>query len=241
MARAKNTDRAEARRRHRAAMAAAEAADAAEAASEEDAPAPTVSAAAVPRGARSAGTAKSAPAAPTQRPSITQAFRIAFRPADVREDLRTAPTVLRGTPTLWIAPALVVVGAVFLLVPALRESQIGTLAAQLLVVPPPLIPAFLAGMLAPRASWLFGLLVGLLAGIFFAVYVVTAPTTGSVPITDDLRTQALLYAVLVSPLFGLATGAFAGFYRRFLRVSAPQQQQRKPAGKSQKPASKSGR
>lgn len=237
MARAKNTDRAEARRRHRAAMAAGEAAAEGDAAGDDDEPAPGVSAAAVPRGARPTGAPKSTPAAPTQRPSITQAFRIAFRPADVREDLRTAPTVLRSTPALWIAPGLVLVGAVFLLVPALRESQIGTLAAQLLVVPPPLIPAFLAGMLAPRASWLFGLLVGLLAGIFFGIYVVSAPSTGSVPITDDLRTQALLYAVFVSPLFGLATGAFAGFYRRFLRVSGPQQQ-RKPAAKSQKAAPK---
>ena len=235
MARAKNTDRAEARRRHRAAAAAAEAG---EVTGEDGTPA--VSAAAVPRDARASGTAKSTTATPQQRPGIVQAFRIAFQPADVRADLRTAPTVLRTTPALWIAPALVLVGGVFLLVPALRDSQIGSLAAQLLVVPPPLIPAFLAGMLAPRSSWLFGLLVGALAGIVFAIYVVSAPSTGVAPVTDDLRAQALLYAVAVSPLFGLATGAFAGFYRRFLRVSAPQQQ-RKPTSKSQKPSAKGGR
>lgn len=240
MARAKNTDRAEARRRHRAAMAAAEAAEAGDTTGEDGAPVPTVSAAAVPRDARASGTAKSTTATPQQRPGIVQAFRIAFQPADVRADLRTAPTVLRTTPVLWIAPVLVLVGGVFLLVPALRDSQIGSLAAQLLVVPPPLIPAFLAGMLAPRSSWLFGLLVGALAGIVFAIYVVSAPSTGVAPVTDDLRAQALLYAVLVSPLFGLATGAFAGFYRRFLRVSAPQQQ-RKPSSKSQKPSAKGGR
>jgi hypothetical protein len=239
VARAKNTDRAEARRRHRAAMAAADAAAGA-AMDDDGAPVPSVSAAAAPREARPSGASKSAPATPTQRPSITQAFRIAFQPANVREDIRTFPSVVRSTPQVLIAPALVLVGAVFLLVPTLRDSQIGSLAAQLLVVPPPLIPAFLAGMLAPRASWLFGLLVGLLAGVFFAAYVVTAPATGVAPVTDDLRAQALLYAVVVSPLFGLATGAFAGFYRRFLRVSAPQQQ-RKPASKSQKASGKSGR
>lgn len=221
-------------------MAAAEAAEAGAALGEDGAPVPTISVAAVPRDARSTGTAKSAPAAPSQRPGITQAFRIAFQPADVRADLRAAPSVLRTTLALWIAPGLVLAGGVFLLVPALRDSQIGSLAAQLLVVPPPLIPAFLAGMLAPRGSWLFGLLVGALAGVVFAVYVVSAPATGVAPITDDLRAQALLYAVVVSPLFGLATGAFAGFYRRFLRVSAPQQQ-RKPASKSQKPSGKGSR
>ncbi len=239
MARAKNTDRADARRRHRTAMAAAAAAEAGEEVGSEGDPAPAVSAAAVPRDARPSGTSRTAAAAPAQRPSITQAFRIALRPADVREDLRTAPATLRTTPTLWIAPLLVLAGAVFLLVPALRDSQFGSLAAQLLVVPPPLIPAFLAGMLAPRASWLWGLLVGVLAGIVFAIYVATAPSTGTAPVTDDLRTQAFLYALVISPLFGLATGAFAGFYRRFLRVSAPQQQ-RKPASKSGKQA-KNGR
>jgi hypothetical protein len=207
---------------------------------DEGAPVPSVSPAAAPRPPRATGSAKAAPAVPAQRPGIVQAFRIAFQPADVRADLRTAPTVFRTTPALWIAPALVLVGGVFLLVPTLRDSQIGSLAAQLLVVPPPLIPAFLAGMLAPRSSWLFGLLVGALAGIVFAVYVATASSTGVAPVTDDLRAQALLYAVVVSPLFGLATGAFAGFYRRFLRVSGPQQQ-RKPASKSQKPSAKGGR
>lgn len=233
MARAKNIDRAEARRRHRAAVTAADAAG------DDGASAASISAAAMPRDAR-ASTKPVGPAAPTQRPGIVQAFRIAAGPADIRGDINAAPAVLRSTRTLWIPPALVLAGGVILLVPALRDNSIGVVAAQVLVVPPPLIPAFLAGMLAPRGSWLFGLLTGLLAGLVFAIYVLTAPATGSVPVTDELRTQALLYAVVVSPLFGVATGAFAGFYRRFLRITSPQQA-RKPAPKSQKTMAKRGR
>ncbi len=232
MARAKNTYRAEARRRHRAALAAADVAG-------DEGTSASVSAAAMPRDAR-ASAKPAGPAAPPQRPGIVQAFRMAAGPADIRGDIAAAPAVLRATRTLWIAPALVLAGGVILLVPALRDNSIGVVAAQVLVVPPPLIPAFLAGMLAPRGSWLFGLLTGLLAGLVFAIYVLTAPATGSVPVTADLRTQALLYAVVVSPLFGVATGAFAGFYRRFLRLTSPQQA-RKPASKPKKAAPKSGR
>jgi hypothetical protein len=229
VARAKNTDRAEARRRYRAATGAEVESDSA-----------SVPTAAVPRDARPSGTPK-APAAPAPRPGIVEAFRRAAQPADIRSDLHALPVILRTERRVWLAPGLVLAGGVFLLVPALRESSIGILAAQLLVVPPPLIPSFLAGMLVSRGAWLVGLLVGLFSGIVFAVYVATAPASGSVAITDDLRSQALLYAITVSPLFGLATGAFAGFYRRFLRVASPQQQQRRSASKGQRPASKSGR
>jgi hypothetical protein len=233
VARAKNTDRAEARRRHRAAVAAAEAQG------EDAASTGGVATAALPRDTRTPAAKPGAPGAPAERPGIVAAFRLAAAPADVRGDIRAAPAVFRTTRSLWIVPALVIGGGVILLVPALRDNSMGVLAAQLLVVPPPLIPSFLAGMLAPRGSWLFGLLTGALAGIVFSIYVATAPSTGTVVVTDDLRSQALLYALVVSPLFGLATGAFAGFYRRFLRISGPQQQ-RKPA-KSQKAAAKSGR
>jgi phosphate/sulfate permease len=66
-------------------------------------------------------------------------------------------------------------------------------------------------------------------------------TTAATGITDAERSQALLYVIVVSPLFGLATAAFAGFYRRFLRATAPAPQQRKSAAKSQRSAAKPGR
>jgi len=40
--------------------------------------------------------------------------------------------------------------------------------------------------------------------------------------------QKIAYAqnvLVTAPLFGVAVGAFAGFYRRFLNLSSPQRQQ----------------
>jgi hypothetical protein len=234
VARAKNTERSEARRRYRAAVAATETFGGV------DAVAADLPEAAVPRDARPKSTTAKAPSTPVQRPGIIQAFRMAAAPADIRGDLAAFPAIATKSRAVWVPGLLVIGGGIVLLVPTLRDNQLGVLAAQLLVVPPPLIPAFIAGMLAPRAAWLCGLVVGLFAGVIFAVYVLTSSGgTGVTEITPELRNQALLYAVTISPLFGLGTGAFAGFYRRFLRVAGPSQQvQGKSSGKSGKSGKK---
>ena len=92
MARAKNTDRAEARRRYRAATAA-----------EVESDAMSVPAAAVPRDARTSGAPKAA-AEPAHRVGVVEAFRLAARPADVRGDIRALPRILRTEPRVWLAP-----------------------------------------------------------------------------------------------------------------------------------------
>jgi hypothetical protein len=79
VARAKRTDRAEARRRHRA-EAAARGTGEVDEASTSDTPPPT-------RG-------KPAPPPPPARPSIGTAFRTAFRPVDFRADLAYLPRLL---------------------------------------------------------------------------------------------------------------------------------------------------
>jgi hypothetical protein len=229
VARAKNTDRAEARRRYRAATAAEVESDAA-----------SVPAAAVPRDARPSSAPKAA-AEPVKRASILEAFRQAARPADVRGDIRALPRILRTEPRVWLAPGLVLLGGIILVVPQLGESSIGRLITGLLIFPQPLIPYFLGGMLVSRGAWLVGLLTGMLAGIISTIYILTVSATGLSGISESQRSDALLYVIVVSPLFGLATGAFAGFYRRFLRVASPAQQQRKAAAKSQRSATKPGR
>jgi len=229
VARAKNTDRAEARRRYRAATAA-----------EVESDAMSVPAAAVPRDARPSATAKG-PAEPVRRPGVVESFRLAARPADIRGDIRALPTILRTEPRVWLAPGLVVLGGIILVVPQFGESSIGRLITGLLIFPQPLIPYFLGGMLVSRGAWLVGLLTGVLAGVISTVYILTVSTATSTSITEAQRADALLYVIVVSPLFGLATGAFAGFYRRFLRIASPAPQQRKAATKSQRSAAKPGK
>ena len=82
VARAKRTDRTEARRRHRAEQAALAETD----------PDTGDADGATPSTKR--GTTAQTTAAPQQRPSIAAAFRGAIRPLDLKGDLRAAPRVL---------------------------------------------------------------------------------------------------------------------------------------------------
>jgi hypothetical protein len=221
LARAKRTDRAEARRRFRQNQL-------------EDMAEPNVlSSEGTAAGAIAAKPAtrraSSTPEGPAARPGLTSTFRRAAAPADIRADLRALPSLLptRGVlvPAVLILASLIVsfaVGASGGIVPAIMF--------QAFLAPPPMAASFLAGILTNRAAWLLGLLAGLEAGVAFAVVMVFAPDAvilglfrANATIPPGFREQYAVQALLISPLMGLATGAFAGFYRRFLRSASPQQ------------------
>jgi len=254
VARAKSTDRAEARRRYRASLAEAAAAEEATSGEEtEDGTGPTASQAASGASDRVSSTAHttgsggnpqkanrtqgrgSSSAEPAARPGITASFRAALRPVDVRSDLQYAPTLILHTRAVWI-PALAVIasGALALLVPS---NQITSLLAQIFVAPPSLAGPFLAGILAPRATYLAGGIVGLVAAIVLIIAIVLIPTSLLSAGNID-RGPIILYAIVVSPLFGLGVGGFAGYYRRFLYLSNPNAQRRSANQRSGKPAPK---
>jgi hypothetical protein len=149
--------------------------------------------------------------------SIRRAFGLAMQPANIREDLAALPWLVRSTKAVWVPTAIVAITGL-LYVAAPRQAVIATIATTLLA-PPSLIPPFLAGLLAPRAAWLAGLIVGFVSGL--AVVIVTLAQTGLGLTSAEVTTEALLFFVAVSPMFGLGVGAFAGFYRRFLRFTAP--------------------
>lgn len=204
MARAKRTDRAEARRRHRAELAA----------DPTDAGAPAAATAA-PEPAR---------AQEIRPPGIGTAFRTAFRPLDLRGDLAALPGLLRHRS--FLIPAALTIGAAAYgqLGGVSLMSERGDEATDLLayfaltyfVVPPPVGSAFLAGFLAPRASWLIGLVVGLIAAICMSVYVSMDPT-----VPDDLRAATLGNAIAVAPSGAALFAAAAAWYRRFLNLANP--------------------
>lgn len=223
MARAKRTERADARRRYRAATTVDDAGS-------EGVEAPAIPAAALPRDARAPRPSAAEPAAAPARPGFVGALRSAAGPVDIRGDIRALPSVLVRSKAGWL-PALVILGTtVAMMIPALAGNEFVSLAGNVILQPPPMIIAFLAGMLAPRGAWLLGGIMATLAGIAWAV-VVTATT--DVLITPlgfpyDVGTdQKVAYAVnvlMTAPIFGIAVGAFAGFYRRFLNMSSPQRQ-----------------
>jgi hypothetical protein len=223
VARAKSTERAEARRRHRAATAAAVAEG------------PLLEVAPTAPRSNGGGSGSAAPA----RTGLLGSFRSAIRPVHFREDLQDLPRLATKTFAIWVPAVLLI--AVFGAFEAsggnISNQSVQALAFNLFIFPPPLAAAFLAGILTQRSSYLAGLIIGLLAGVLFAIYVLTAnftSTNGEV-VTDAIRMQNALYSMVVSPIAGLAVGGFSGFYRRFLRMANPNAANR-AAARNAKPA-----
>lgn len=224
MARAKRTERADARRRYRVATDGAPDGDAV-------VESPAIPAAAVPRDQRDRRPSGSAPGAPPPpRPSFLTSLRTAAGPVDIRGDLRAFPSIVLRSKAALIPGAIIVGTAAAMMIPALAANQFVVLAGNVILQPPPMIIAFLAGMLAPRGAWLMGGLAGLASGLAYVLVVTVNTDVLMTPLgfTYLVSTdQKLAYAqnvLITAPVFGIAVGAFAGFYRRFLNMSSPQRQ-----------------
>ncbi len=224
MARAKRTDRAEARRRHRAAQGFTDAElDAADA---EDA---TNAARSAPREDRPARAV--ANTAPPQRIGIGNAFRLAFRPLDLRGDLAAFPRIALSSKALWVPLGLTLASAALVAIVGVTRtdllSVLTTFVFQYFVFTPAIGGVFIAGFLAPRASWLFGVVVGLAAAACYAILILAFPTQiGAVPPTDAEASAAASGAFFLSPVMGALFASMAAWYRRFLALSSPNRNRR---------------
>jgi hypothetical protein len=208
LARAKDTARAEARRRARAALRAESGADRAEAAD-----------------------ATADAEATTAQPARPSAFKL----PNFRQDLRDLPRILTSRPAMAVAPFMLALGFVLQLassrgaLPAdyglpiplvgfMSFLAIGELYIQIFFLPPALLTFFLAGYIAPRASYLVGALLGLLSGIMWVILVATAPLPGDPPLAGEGDVASLgLYLVALNVGYGTFAAAFAAWYRDFLR------------------------
>ena len=222
MARAKRTDRTEARRRNRA----------------EQTVVTSGGAAVATAGATSAGSSAAAPKADQQaRPSITASLRGAFRPVHFVDDLKALPRLLIHY-SFW-GPALATIGTTVVYIIASQRGLASTpqdiiwvainLAFQMFVfpLPAPAGAAFIAGFTAKRASWLIGLILGVLAATCFAVVLYTVPPTTTSP-SAPLDVQALaLQGLLVAPIGSALFASAAAWYRRFLNLANPNRNQRR--------------
>jgi len=167
VARAKRSNRAEARRRYRAQIAEqpdAETPETAERPLEPSARGPRA-----PRGPR--------PAAQPQRSGMRYAFRAAFREPNIREDIEHLPELLRSRAIF--LPVLISVGTAVAIAATSGTDVISRLLAQYFLVPPPIGSIFIAGFFAPRASYLAGLIVGLVAAIALTVLIAVTPTVST--------------------------------------------------------------
>jgi hypothetical protein len=170
VARAKRTDRAEARRRYRATAAEQQASDAD---SSDEPDESTVRDGVRPeratRGQQSERSARGSqgaqpPDGPTPR-GLGQAFRGAYRPANFREDFAYLPSLLRSR-AIW-PPALVSIASAIAIIVSGGNEPISKLLAQFFLVPPPIGAIFIAGFFAPRASYLAGAIAGLVGALSF--------------------------------------------------------------------------
>lgn len=236
MARAKRTDRAEARRRYRASQGFTDAElDAAELDDTTPASSAGASTGGVRQGRQSGGTSPAMP----QRIGIGQAFRMSFRPLDLRGDLAAFPRIATRTKALIVPIALTVVATILVIVVGANGTELGSVLTnfvyQYFVFTPAIGGVFIAGFLAPRASWMLGIVVGLVAAICFSIVVLSFPD--QVPPLATTGEQAASSAFFVSPMMGALFASAAAWYRRFLALSSPKRARQaananRPNGKS---------
>ena len=233
MARAKRTDRTEARRRHRAQLAGL---DDSESTTRPD----------------SAGSSSKsvAPAAPLKRPSITAAFRGAMRPLDIRGDLGALPQVLTNWGFLAALAVTAVAAGWFVIAYNDAMAGVATTApvseleavvggnsipyfvATMAMQPPPAIGAFLIGFAAKRGSWLGGLIYGIVVTIV-AILILQLPA-GRLLSGNGPADAVIIGHAAWSPLGAALFASAAAWYRRFLDLSNPNrvaQRQRQAQGR----------
>lgn len=237
MARAKRTDRNEARRRYRAGQA-SRIID------------PESGEPLAPNTLANDATAKSGAATQPVRPGLMGVFRGSFRPLDLRGDLLAAPKVL----THWALLASVAVSVVATILYITSTSELGAsldfslsdpmagktigsvsniayLVISLFVAPPPAAGAFLIGFTAVRASWLGGLVQGLVAGVCYAA--IALSPAGRLLTGGNPPDVYIANAIVLGPIGGMLFASAAAWYRRFLNSANPNRGRRpaRPAGK----------
>lgn len=209
MARAKHTARAETRRRYRQASQPVD-----DAGTELEAGGPQ--AAAAP--ARPVAQARSNQSGPA-RPGMFSAFRGAYRPARVREDVPYFPQLLRSRAFLG-ALALTLAGAVGAF--AFWNYSGGRFAYELLLLPgSALAPQLVAGFFAPRASYFLGFVIGLIQGVLDVIFVTTLSNQLGTPLNGDQASTLMIRSLLTGPFSGMLFASAAAWYRRFLSLSTP--------------------
>ncbi len=222
MARAKNTNRAEARRRHREQTRA------------ESAPLDQMEDDGLDEASQ----------------PQTAGVRGMFRMPDFRDDLRTFPALLAHTPKLWIPFVMLIAAFIFALMltqsttnpdgtttgilPSGVESIV-SLYVQLTLPPTALFVFFIGGFLAPRSSWLMGAVLGVLDGVLWSLLFLISPdaqpdAAGRVVKTDP---SSFVLIIVVAVVIGVLGASFASWYRNFLRQSQERARQNRAAREQQ--------
>jgi hypothetical protein len=153
------------------------------------------------------------------RVGIVAALRASVHPLNVREDLAVLPSLITHK-ALWI-PVLVTVASTAAVIATGGKDSLTAILFAYFVQTPAIGGVFLAGFLAPRASWLLGAIVGVVAAIgYVAVLAVVPNTLSPAPGAANLQSVAIS-AFLLSPVMGALFASAAAWYKRFLTLTNP--------------------
>ena len=206
MARAKRTDRAEARRQYRAYLASqqdAETAAAAEGAAEESQSRPA--------GRRIAPPAATGAPQPGQRMGMLGAAKAATRTPTYLADIRYIVPLVTRTRAVWPV-ALLCLAAAVISFPRIHSNAdasgdpILSIVFQFILYPMALLPPMVAGFLAPRATWLAGVIAALISTGFFILAVAVTPIATA---SASTLASASPSAVASASAFGTASSTSA--------------------------------
>jgi hypothetical protein len=163
------------------------------------------------------------------------ARRGGFRLPNFRQDVRDLPQILTSRRAMVLAPAMLLLGFALQManstgalpteygipIPLLgwaSFAEMGDLYVQMFFLPPALLTFFLAGYIAPRASYLVGALMGLLSGALWSIILLTTPLPADSPLAGETNSVTLVpYIFLLNVGYGSFAAAFAAWYRDFLR------------------------
>jgi hypothetical protein len=154
------------------------------------------------------------------RVGILNALRSSVHPPMFREDLAVLPSLVTH-PALWL-PLLVTVASTVAVVATGGKDAVTPLLFAYFVQTPAIGGVFLAGFLAPRASWLLGLIIGLVAAVGYVAVLSLVPGAlgPTAPGAATIESVAIS-AFILSPILGALFASAAAWYRRFLRLSNP--------------------
>jgi hypothetical protein len=236
VARAKRTERAEARRRYRATLATDPLAEGDDGADE-----PSSSSQGATR-SNAAQAGKQSSSGTPERVGFLDAFRLSIRPIHVRQDLAALPWITIHTKAIWL-PVLITIAATIVTAATGANDMVTGLLFTYFVVFPAIGGVFIGGFLAPRASWLVGIVVGLVSAACYVALGLTgllppaspgAGTSFADVFAADPR-SATISAFIWSPIMGAFFAAAAAWYRRFLALSSPNRNRRQSQAQKQRP------